>query len=61
MACRILIPQPGTEPTPLAVKVQSPNHWATKEFSWLSILNIAVRTCQFQTPNLSLPASFTDF
>ena len=26
---------------------------------WLSILNIAVSTCQSQTPNLSLPFSFT--
>ena len=27
-ACRILIPQPGTEPVPL---VPSPNHWAIRE------------------------------
>ena len=30
--CRILIPQPETEPGPLAVKVQNPNHWTTWEF-----------------------------
>ena len=29
-ACRILVPQPGIEPTPLAVRVQSPNHWTTR-------------------------------
>ena len=29
--CRILIPQPGTEPWPEAVKVQSPNHWTVRE------------------------------
>lgn len=26
-ACGILIPGPGMEPRPLAVRVQSPNHW----------------------------------
>ena len=29
---RILPPWPGTKPTPLAVKVQSPNHWTGREF-----------------------------
>ena len=29
-ACRILVPQPGTEPTLSAVRVQSPNHWPTR-------------------------------
>ena len=32
MACGILVPQPGPEPTPSAVKVQSPNLWTTREF-----------------------------
>ena len=31
MACRILVPPPGIEPGPLAVKAQSPNHWTTRE------------------------------
>ena len=31
-ACRILVPQPGIKPGPLAVKVPSPNHWAAREF-----------------------------
>ena len=26
-ACGILVPQPGIEPGPSAVKVRSPNHW----------------------------------
>ena len=30
---RILLPRPGTEPRPSAVKVQSPNHWTTRKFS----------------------------
>ena len=30
--CRILVPQPRTELQPSAVKVQSPNHWTTREF-----------------------------
>ena len=32
VACRILVPQPGIEPGPLAVRALSPNHWATREF-----------------------------
>ena len=32
VACRILIPEPGLEPTPSAVKVQSLNHRTAKEF-----------------------------
>ena len=31
-ACRILVPWPGIEPTPSAVKVWSPNHWTSREF-----------------------------
>ena len=31
LACGILAPGPGIEPAPLAVKPQSPNHWAAKE------------------------------
>ena len=30
--CGILVPPQGTEPGPMAVKVQSPNHWITREF-----------------------------
>ena len=32
VACGILVPQPGIEPGPSALKVQSPNHWTTREF-----------------------------
>ena len=32
-ACRILVPQAGTEPWPLTLKVLSPNHWTIREFS----------------------------
>ena len=31
-ACRILVPQPGIEPVPLAVEARSLNHWTTREF-----------------------------
>ena len=31
MACRILVPQPGIEPTPPAVEAWNLNHWTTKE------------------------------
>ena len=32
MAYEILVPQPGIEPRPLAVRVLSPNHWTAREF-----------------------------
>ena len=31
-ACRILVPPPGIDPGPPAVKAQNPNHWTTREF-----------------------------
>jgi len=31
MAYGILVPLPGIEPTPLAVEVQSLNHWTGRE------------------------------
>ena len=30
-ACGILVPGPGIEPVPSAVKTQSPNHWTARE------------------------------
>ena len=30
--CRILVPQPGIEPGPLAVRAPSPNYWTAREF-----------------------------
>ena len=36
-ACRILVPQPGIEPAPSAVRVQSPNHWTAREFPVASL------------------------
>ena len=35
MACRTLVPKPGIEPMPSAVKVLSLNHWTTREASRL--------------------------
>ena len=32
MAWEILVPQPGIEPMPRAVKTQSSNHWNSREF-----------------------------
>ena len=32
VACEILVPQPGTEPRPKAVKVLSINHWTARGF-----------------------------
>ena len=31
VACGILVPWPGIEPAPSAVKVRSPNHWTSRE------------------------------
>ena len=40
-ACGTLVPWPGVEPGPMAVKAPSPNHWTTREFPqilfWLLI------------------------
>ena len=35
MACIILVPWPGIEPRPLAVKAWGSNHWTTREFPLL--------------------------
>ena len=35
VACRILVPQPGLEPIPHAMGVQSLNHWIARELSHL--------------------------
>ena len=35
MACRILVPRPGIEPTPPAVEAWSLNHWTTREVPYL--------------------------
>ena len=39
-ACGILVPRPGIEPS--AVKVQSPNHWTTREFPSFLPINISL-------------------
>ena len=39
-ACGILVPRPGIEPGPTAVKVWSPNDWPTREFPCLWILDL---------------------
>ena len=31
-ACGILVPQPGIEPAPSAVKAWSPAHWTARKF-----------------------------
>ena len=39
MACRMLVPHLETEPAPLAVGAQSPNHWTTREFPFICLYN----------------------
>ena len=41
-ACKILVPQPGIEPLPPAVKARSPNYWTTREFP-ICVLNEGVK------------------
>ena len=43
MACGILVPQPGLEPTPSAVKMGSPNLWTTREFLQPQLLTIVYK------------------
>ena len=49
MACGILDPQPGPEPTPSAVKVQSPNLWTTREFPQPQLLTIIYKEYIWKT------------
>ena len=39
VACGILVPQPGIEPGPSAVKARSPNHWTAREFAEMFSFN----------------------
>ena len=39
-ACGILVPQPGIEPCPFAVRTQSPNHWIAREFPTIISFNL---------------------
>ena len=38
VGCGILVPRPGFEPGPLAVKAQSPNHWTSREVPKIHLL-----------------------
>ena len=44
-ACGISVPQPGTEPRPLAVKERSPNHWTARVFSFRTDRSHTVFNC----------------
>ena len=43
VACGILVPQPGTEPRPSAVRTRSPNHWTAREFPVLLLFKRNLR------------------
>ena len=53
----ILVPQPGVKPACLVLQGGFSTSGPPGE-SWLSILNIAVCTCQSQTPDLFFPEPF---
>ena len=43
MVYGILVPQPGIEPRPSAVRVRSPNHWTAREYPVIfSVENIEI-------------------
>ena len=44
VACGVLAPQPGVEPMPPALEVQSPNHWTTREVPGLDFEQILIRS-----------------
>ena len=44
MACGILVPGPGIESGPTAVKVPSLNHWTAREFPEV-ILKVCIHCC----------------
>ena len=46
-ACGILVPQPENNSEPLAVRVLSPNHWATREFPKLFFAVMTVTSLTF--------------
>ena len=45
VACRILVPQPGVESRPTAVKAPSLNHWTARKFSLIFALNLISVLC----------------
>ena len=59
VACGILVPPPGMEPVPPVVKVQSLNHWTTREVLDLSLLDSLLVTFSWapthQYLNLEIP------
>ena len=48
VVCGILVPGPGIEPRPLAVKAPSPNQWTTRESIWINmkISELGAKTLQ---------------
>ena len=46
VACGILVPQPGIELRPLAVRARSPNHWTTRDFPWQTTYNLRFLNCK---------------
>ena len=48
----LLVPQSGTEPGPLAVKVQSPNPWTTSEVPGFLVGKSFFSSCPLRLPLL---------
>ena len=53
VACRILVPQPGTEPVPPAVEAQSLNQWTTREFPRMAF-SLSYSTPPSYTPKVDM-------
>ena len=48
MGCVILVPPPGIEPRPIAVKAWTPNLWIIMEFPWLFFFSRAYITSNIE-------------
>ena len=51
-ACGLLAPWPGIEPPPLALEVQSLNHWTTREVPQLSSVRCHPTTSKFNVSQM---------
>ena len=60
-ACGILVPRPGIEPAPSAVKVRNPNQWTAREFPKISHFRVNSGTLYTHSVVQLPPLSKTTF
>ena len=54
MVRQILVPRPGIEPMPYALKAQSLNHWTAREFPEYELQNLPVGNFSWDCVSISL-------